>query len=226
MLDFSSFAAITFDCYGTLVDWRRSVTEAMQALLSTHGLSLAEGAILVAFGLHESRGREGAYRPYAEILADTVRGFGEQLDFAPSAEETASLAQAVAASPPFPDTVPALSMLKQRYRLGIISNIDDALFARTARRLEVPFDVVMTAEQARCYKPAAQIFQAALARLGCQPAEVLHVGQWLEGDVIPAKALGMATVWVRRSEETSACAGSADLQVPDLEALVEAMDLA
>jgi 2-haloacid dehalogenase len=128
---------------------------------------------------------------------------------------------------PFPDTIDALKKLKSLYRLAIISNIDDDLFEATARRLEVPFDWVITAQQARAYKPAHEVFEYALKKIGLPREQILHVAQSVYHDIVPARALGIHTVWVNRragqsgSGATMSAEGSPDLDVVDLRSLVE-----
>jgi 2-haloacid dehalogenase len=129
---------------------------------------------------------------------------------------------------PWTDTVDALRELKKRYRLAIISNVDDDMFAATARHLQVPFDHVITAQQAQCYKPCREIFDLALKRIGEAPEKVLHVGQSVYHDVMPAKSLGLSTVWVNRPSArpgvgaVKAASGRPDLEVSSLAQLAEA----
>ncbi len=157
-----------------------------------------------------------------------VRAFANRLHFQASSAEIRSLHQSVQAWPPFPDTVPALRELKKRYQLVVISNIDDALFAETRKRLNVEFDGVITAEQARSYKPSVNNFQMALRTLALPPDRLLHVGQSIYHDVVPARSLGIATVWVNRKSArpgigaVRAAVGQADMEVPDLAALAAA----
>jgi 2-haloacid dehalogenase len=99
---------------------------------------------------------------------------------------------------PWPDTVAALRQLKTRFRLAILSNVDDDLFAATRPQLEVDFDEVITAQQAQAYKPSLKLFELALSRIHAPAHRVLHVGQSIYHDVVPAQALGLATVWVNR----------------------------
>ena len=147
-----------------------------------------------------------------------MRGFGERLGFKPTEAQVRSLPDSLANWPPFRDTVAALCKLKARYQLAIISNVDDDLFAATARRLEVPFDYVITAQQARAYKPSLEIFKLAQQRTGVAPRHWLHVGQSIYHDVIPAQSLGISTVWVNRpSPRPGAGAAKAATGKPDLE---------
>jgi 2-haloacid dehalogenase len=124
---------------------------------------------------------------------------------------------------PFPDTVSSLESLKTRFKLAIISNTDDDLFAATARHLKITFDEVITAQQASAYKPALKPFQLAMQRLALGPDRILHVGQSMYHDVIPAKSLGIKTVWVNRrpgqQNAVKSAAGQADMEVPDMKTL-------
>jgi len=148
-MDFSNFRVITFDCYGTLIDWERGILGALRPILSAHGANLAEREILRLYGEIEAEEESGRYRDYKEVLRSVVRAFGRRLRFEPSESEAQSLPDSLSTWQPFPDTVPALRRLQARFHLGIISNIDDDLFSRTSRLLEVDFDHVITAAQAQ-----------------------------------------------------------------------------
>ncbi len=158
-----------------------------------------------------------------------VRKFGDEFGFVPTAEEIRSLPDSLALWKPWPDTVAALRQLKSRYRLAILSNVDDDLFAATRPQLEVAFDEVITAQQAQAYKPSLKIFELALARIQAPAHRILHVGQSIYHDVIPAQALGLATVWVNRpSARPGAGAVKTAHAEPDLEvsSLAELAELA
>jgi 2-haloacid dehalogenase len=227
MLDFARFSWLTFDCYGTLIDWERGILDALRPVFAAHGRHLNDEGILELYAALEAREEEGEYQPYAEILQNIVRRMGARLVFTPDAAQVRALVDSIGDWPPFPDTVEALRRLHSRYRLAVISNVDDELFARTAQRLEVPFDAVITAAQARSYKPSPRNFELALERLGSPAARVLHVAQSLHHDVPPAKALGFSTVWVDRrgrkkgSGATPSASAQPDLVVPDLRTLAE-----
>ncbi len=198
MLDFSRFEVLTFDCYGTLIDWESGILGALHRLLSAHSRQLDDSTILQLYGDFEQRSESGPYLPYREVLSSVVRQFGDELGFLPTPEESTALPDSLAAWPPWPDTVAALRQLKKRFRLAIVSNIDDDLFAPTRPKLEVDFDEVITAQQAQAYKPSLRLFELALSRINAPAHRVLHVGQSLYHDVIPAQSLGLATVWVNR----------------------------
>lgn len=198
MLDFSRFEVLTFDCYGTLIDWEAGILAALRPILSAHGKDIHDAALLKLYGDFEQRSEQGTFHPYREVLASVVRQFGDELGFTPSADEMSSLPDSLATWRPWPDTVAALRELKTRFRLAILSNVDDDLFALTRPQLEVDFDEVITAQQARAYKPSLKLFELALSRVSAPAHRVLHVGQSIYHDVIPAQALGLATVWVNR----------------------------
>ena len=218
---------MTFDCYGTLIDWETGIFSALRPLLAAHGKTISDFELLTLYSELESEAERGEFHPYREVLKSVVRGFGERLRFQPTESQIRSLPDSLASWPPFPDTVAALRQLKSRYKLAIISNVDDDLFAPTARRLEVNFDEVITAQQAGAYKPSLKLFQLAKQRLGVAPAQWLHVGQSIYHDVIPAKSLGIATVWVKRPSPrpgagaAKAASGEPDLEVPDLKTLAQ-----
>jgi 2-haloacid dehalogenase len=198
MLDFSRFEILTFDCYGTLINWEAGILSALHQILSAHGKKMDDARLLKLYGDFEQLSEQGTFHSYREVLQSVVRRFGAELRFTPTAEEARSLPDSLASWRPWPDTVAALRQLKTRFRLAILSNVDDDLFAATRPQLGVEFDEVITAQQAQAYKPSLKLFQLALNRVNAPAHRVLHVGQSLYHDVIPAQALGLATVWVNR----------------------------
>ncbi|MBZ5649049.1 MAG: haloacid dehalogenase type II [Acidobacteriia bacterium] len=227
MLNFDQFRLLTFDCYGTLIDWETGIFSALRPILAAHGETISDSELLRLYSEFESEAEQGEFRSYRQVLESVVHRFGQHLGFTPTESQARSLPDSVPEWLPFPDTIAALGKLKARYQLAIISNVDDDLFASTARRLEVPFDYVITAQQARAYKPSLQIFKLAQQRTGVVPSHWLHVGQSIYHDVIPAKSLGIATVWVnrpsRRPGAGAAKAASArpDVEVRDLKSLAQ-----
>ena len=225
MLAFDRYTYLTFDCYGTLIDWERGILDALRPLLARHGATLTDDQILELFGEFESAAEAGLYQPYRDVLATVVDGFGARLGFTPTAAERASLGASVGDWPAFPDTGDALQALARRYRLAILSNVDDDLFAGSARRLGADFAAVITAQQVGSYKPDRRNFRAALTRLDVPPDRVLHVAQSLFHDIAPAKELGLTTVWVNRRHDrpgfgaTPPATAQPDLEVPDLRTL-------
>jgi 2-haloacid dehalogenase len=222
MLDFSRFEILTFDCYGTLVNWEEGILRCLHGILTAHDKDKDDATILQFYGDFEAHAEQGEYRRYREVLQSVVREFGEQLGFAPTEEETRSLPESLQEWKPWPDTVAALHELKRHFRLAIISNVDNDLFAATRPQLGVEFDQIITAQQAGAYKPSLKIFELALSRIGVPAHSVLHVGQSVYHDVIPAQSLGLAAVWVDRPSARSgvgavkAVEGHPDLQVANL----------
>ncbi len=230
-MDFQGFEAVTFDCYGTLIDWERGILDTLRSLLSPRGVDRSDDELLELFARLEAEIEAGPFRRYREVLARVFAGFGEALGFESTADERETFARSVGAWPPFTDTVPALRAMAARYRLAIVSNVDDDLFAPSAERLGVPFAAVVTAEQVGSYKPSHNHFREVLARLALPRERVLHVAQSLYHDVAPARELGIRSVWVNRragrggSGATAPSDARPDLEVPDLRTLVTRMGL-
>jgi 2-haloacid dehalogenase len=225
MLNFDQFELLTFDCYGTLIDWESGIFSALRPLLTAHGKSISDVELLALYGELEANAESGPYRSYREVLESVARGFGERLNFSPNDQQVRALADSIPDWQPWPDTVAALTQLGKRYKLAIISNIDDDLFATSRAKLGVAFDHVITAQQARCYKPGRAIFRLALERIALDLNRILHVGQSIYHDVLPARSFGLATVWVNRPSPRAGIGavkpaqGRPDLEVPDLRTL-------
>jgi 2-haloacid dehalogenase len=215
-INFSQFSWLTFDCYGTLIDWDRGILSTVRPILAAQGRNLSDAGILELFAAIERTEEAGEYRTYRQILEAVMTKMAARLAVRISSQEVRSLPDSLGDWAPFSDTVAALKKLKQRYKLAVISNTDDDLFARTATHLEVPFDAIITAQQARCYKPSLNNFRLALERLSAPPEKVLHVAQSLYHDVAPANELGIASVWVNRNERAGASGGAAGAAKPDL----------
>jgi 2-haloacid dehalogenase len=198
MFDFSRFEALTFDCYGTLINWEAGLLGGLHRILSAHSKNIPDPEILAMYGEFEQLAEQPPYQTYAEVLGSVVRQFGTALSFTPTSKEVRSLADSLPAWKPWPGTVAALHQLKTKFRLAILSNTDDDLFQSTRPQLEVEFDQVITAQQAQAYKPSLKLFELALSRIQAPAHRVLHVGQSIYHDVVPAQALGLATVWVNR----------------------------
>ncbi len=217
MLDFSRFEILTFDCYGTLINWEAGILAALRKVLSAHGKIIDDARLLKLYGDFEAHAEQGPFRPYREVLQAVVLQFGADLGFTPTAAEARSLSDSLASWRPWPDTESALRRLKGRYRLAILSNVDDDLFAATRPQLEVELDEVITAQQAQAYKPSTMLFELALSRINAPAQRVLHVGQSIYHDVIPAQSLGLATVWVNRPSARPAASAVREAQAkPDL----------
>lgn len=227
-LDFSRFEVLTFDCYGTLINWEAGILPALRRVLSAHGKRIDDADILKLYGDFEERSERGPFCPYREVLESVVRQFAAELRFDATPEDVRSLPDSLRTRKPWPDTVAALQQLKSRFRLAILSNVDDDLFAQTRPQLEVVFDEVITAQQAQAYKPSLKLFELALSRIHAPAHRVLHVAQSIYHDVIPAQSLGLATVWLNRPSArpgvgaVKAAAAKPDLTVSSLEELASA----
>jgi len=198
MLDFTRFEILTFDCFGTLIDWEAGILSALHRVLSTHGKKIDDATVLKLYGDFEQRSEQGAFRPYREVLQSVVRQLAAEFHFTPSVEEMRSLPDSLPTWKPWPDTVASLRELKTHFRLAILSNVDDDLFAGTRPQLGVELDEVITAQQAQAYKPSLKLFELALSRINAPAHRVLHVAQSIYHDIVPAQSLGLATVWVNR----------------------------
>lgn len=225
MTDFNQYKALTFDCYGTLIDWENGILGVLKPLLTAHNTNLDDEQIIELFAEFEAELENGDYIKYREVLKRVVQKFGERFSFAPTANELNSLADSIQHWLPFPDTVEALRVLKQNFKLVIISNVDDDLFAFSAKHLEIKFDQIITAEQAKSYKPSLNNFRLAIERIDLPLDQILHVAASVYHDIVTAKSLGLSTVWVNRRAVQKAVSptGSAisqpDLEVPDLKTL-------
>ncbi len=200
-------------------------------MLVAHGAALNQDQALELYAGFEARIEAGKYVPYKTVLSRVLENFGTRLGFTPSLAELKGFSTCVKEWPAFPDSPQALQALHQKYRLAIISNIDDDLFAYSEQKLQVKFDWVITAAQAKSYKPLLNNFHLALECIGLPPEKVLHVAQSLFHDVVPAKKLGLSTVWVNRRHgkpgfgATPPAQAQPDLEVPDLQTLADMADI-
>ena len=228
----SDFAALTFDCYGTLIDWEAGILAALRPWAARHGVTATDAALLEAFAGAESRREaESPDALYPEILAAALGDIAAQLGVDAAPGEARAFGASVKDWPAFPDSPDALAYLKRHYKLVIVSNIDRESFRRSNVRLGVEFDHVVTAQDVESYKPALGHFDAALAwlaRAGVSKDRVLHVAQSLYHDHVPAKRLGLKTVWVNRRAGAGwgatmppPAAVTPDWEVPTLAALAE-----
>jgi 2-haloalkanoic acid dehalogenase type II len=200
----TAFSTLTFDCYGTLIDWETGILTALRPWLTAGGRQLSDDAALEAFGVAEARCEAATpAKPYPDILTDTFRALAAQWDLPATDEAALAFGASVGDWPAFPDSPAALHYLKRHYRLVILSNVDRASFARSNERLQVDFDHIFTAQDIGSYKPDRRNFEhmlRALAAAGIDQHQILHTAQSLYHDIAPARALGLATLWVNRRE--------------------------
>ena len=226
-LELGRFEWASFDCYGTLVDWETGISTAVAEVLGAHGIRKSRAEVLALFADAEPRVQDSRdYLEYRTVLRRVMAAIGADLGIQCTGSELSCMADTLPEWPVFPDVVDALNTLQTRCRLAVISNVDDDLFAGTADALGVEFDVVVTAQQVRSYKPSLRNFDAARARMAVERDSWLHVAESLYHDIGPANRLGIKSVWVNRADRgggTRIIDAVPDLVVPDLAALAEMM---
>ena len=201
-MNLRDFRVLTFDCYGTLINWETGILAELRPWAARASISEDDAALLAAFAEAESAAQ--AANPsalYPDILRDTHARIAAKFGAEPDPAAAAALGDSVGDWPAFPDSPAALAQLKQWHKLVIVSNVNRESFAKSRKKLRVEFDAVVTAEEVGAYKPDPRMFHRALevaASLGASPQQVLHVAQSLFHDHVPAKKLGLATAWVRR----------------------------
>ena len=225
MLDPNQFEWITFDCYGTLIDWERGICESISQVLSHHGIRKSDPELLALFSAIEPRIQSSPrFLTYREVLRTVMENIGTELGICFSDHELSCLPESISRWPVFPDTRQALTTLKSRYKIAIISNVDDDLFQLTAKALKVDFDLVLTAQQVQSYKPNLRNFKAASTRMNVDKQAWLHVAESLYHDISPANQLGIKSVWVKRPNRgggTRPTDAVPDAVVTDLSALTD-----
>lgn len=201
----TDFKVLTFDCYGTLIDWESGMVEALRPLSERAGRALSRDEILEAHARHESS--QQTWTPgmvYRDLLAIVYKRLAEEWGVAVTAEDCATYGDSVRFWPAFADSAGALQYLKKHYRLVILSNVDNRSFAHSNRKLEVEFDAVYTAEDVGSYKPSERNFDymlEKLASLGVQKAEILHTAESMFHDHGPANRHGLASCWIYRRHD-------------------------
>ena len=209
----AQFDIITFDCYGTLIDWESGIREAFLKAAAAAGVSLDPAAIMNAYSAVEPAVERGKYQRYREVLSqaaeETARTLGWRVNYA------GFLADSLPSWKPFADTNAALERLKSAgVRLGILSNIDNDLLAATRKHFTVDFDLVITAQDVGSYKPSPMHFLAARARIG--NARWLHAAQSNFHDIVPTNALGIQNAWINRRSEKALPGGHPTYEFSDL----------
>jgi 2-haloacid dehalogenase len=232
MIDVRGVEALTFDCYGTLIDWESGLRSALRRALGANSARVPDEALLNLYGAIEALAERGEFRAYRVVLRGVLAEMAGR--FAVAVREPDALAESIAQWPAFEDSPAALAALAARFRLCVVSNIDDDLFEHSRRKLVAgggwDFHQVVTAQQVRSYKPGKAHFKEALRRLGLPAAKVVHVAQSLYHDIAPAREMGFRTVWVNRQAgrggATPPAAARPDLEVPDLATLARVVGVA
>ncbi len=198
----TDFKALTFDCYGTLIDWESGMVEALKPLTGRVSPALSRDAILEAHARHESQQQaDTPQKVYRDLLATVYRRLAEEWGVAVSWDECVAYGHSVRNWPAFPDSAAALKYLKQHYRLVILSNVDNESFAASNEKLQVSFDAVYTAEDVGSYKPSDRNFDymlSRLARLGIGRNDILHTAESMFHDHAPANRHGLNSCWIFR----------------------------
>jgi len=214
---------ISFDCYGTLIDWGSGIVKALKPLFVSRGIDVEDEKILRLYAELEAKAESMEYMPYREVLRTVVYEMGERFGFTPSRKEQECITESISTWEPFSDTIEALNELKKNFKLAVISNVDDDLLPPTLKKLGVNFEWIITSEQAKSYKPSLNNFTLALKLIGLPSSNILHAAQSAYHDIMPAKKLGMNTALILRKGYSAAPAVSAeaDIEVKDLRELVE-----
>lgn len=230
MIDFDKFKAVTFDCYGTLIDWETGITRLVRPWLDTLNRTIPTDLVITSFALHQAKHQQT--RPallYSDVLVRTWKNIEQTFGWSENADHAAAFAASVPDWPAFADTVESLRYLSRFYKLVILSNVDNVSLSGTMRHLEVPFELTVTAEDVGSYKPGLPHFTRAFERLaakGIAREEILHVAQSKHHDIKPGRELGLTTVWVNRRHDragsgaTLATEAEPDLTVTSLAELV------
>lgn len=213
--------ALTFDCYGTLVDWRGGLTAALRRAESLSGIDVDR--LLADRERVELELEAGPYRPYRDVLAISLARAARQQEREPSPAELSAMVESMATWEPFEETHEALLRLRERFRLAILSNVDTDVLQHAVAKLDVPFDALVTSEEQRAFKPATPHFEEGLVRLELTKGDVLHVAQSLRHDVRTASALGWRTAWVNRLGEKLPMDLKPDLVTRNLSELCDAL---
>ena len=212
------FEFVTFDCYGTLVDWKRGITDAFLTAAGAEGVRLVRAEVLAAFMKVEPIVEAGPYRSYRDVLRETAKRVAGHLGWIVDDPAADFLAESLEGWPVFADTRPALERIKSAgYRLGILSNVDVDLLEATLARLGVEFEVLVTAQAVRSYKPAHAHFNEAGRRVG--KTGWLHAAQSYFHDIVPASELQIPVAWVNRHNEAPKGEARPDHEFRDLEQL-------
>ena len=213
------FDVITFDCYGTLIDWEAGIAAAFRAVAAESGAAIEPESVLSAYARIEPEVESEDFRSYREVLMETSRRVATHLGWAIPPHRAAFLPESLPAWPPFPDTNEALLQLSiAGHRLGILSNVDDDLLTQTCRHFSIPFDFAITAQQVRSYKPGHAHFLAARERVAGSPW--LHAARSFFHDVVPAAEVGIPVAWINRKGEKPLAGDVAPtVELPDLQGL-------
>ena len=205
MIDFDKFKALTFDCYGTLIDWETGIAQTLRPWLDDLASPVPIDLVITSFALYQAKHQQT--RPillYPEVLARTWRDIEGTFGWPTDPKKAEAFAASVPNWPPFPDTTESLQYLARFFELAILSNVENASLAGTLKHLNAPIALTVTAEDVQSYKPGYPHFEQAFKQMhakGIAQAEILHVAQSKHHDIRPGRDLGLTTVWVNRRHE-------------------------
>ena len=205
------YDVLSFDCYGTLVDWQGAIVTYMQRVLLSHDVHVFDGTILEFFAQWEPL-EQDVGGTYSEVLTRVMTRYGHRLGFTPTEDESEGFVDAVATSNAFPDTESSLQILKSKFDLAIISNTDEELIKQTLEPLGVEFEEIVTAQELGCYKPNRDMLLAAIERITSGNKRLLHVAQSPFHDIKPMVELGYDCVWIKRETELGSAVQAVDIK--------------
>jgi 2-haloalkanoic acid dehalogenase type II len=214
---------LTFDCYGTLIDWQRGACRALRDVYGYPRSKVTDNALIDLFLQADARIIRENIFPYAKVLQRVARSVAKSLQAGSDSALEASFAGSLPSWPVFEETNPSLTWLARHYRLAIISNVDDHLLCQTIKQLDVPFEAMITSEQSKSYKPDRAIFDRAVKLIGEHPSRIIHIAEG-RCEATPARALGMRSIWVNRSQRSDDGSNAQpDAVVSNLTEIVEAL---
>jgi 2-haloacid dehalogenase len=242
-VDLTQFSMLTFDCFGTLINWERGILGTLRPILGARRIAIGDDEILRLYSAFEGDAEAAAnveYRTYREVLGEVMEEFGRHFSLSLTAVEREALADSLAEWPAFADTAAALRKIKRHAKVGVLSNVDDELFAATRGKLGIDLDLVVTAQLCRSYKPMEKHWKVARALTQLPKEKMLHVAESRFHDIVPARSMGYSTVWVNRrggqgrvgggasegNREIVPYEATADLEVPDVETLARLVESA
>lgn len=218
MLKLTDYEALSFDCYGTLIDWEAGIAAVLRKWADKNNLQMTNEELLTAYSDHEAKAEvEFPSSLYSEILAKSIRALGEELNVPVTDSEAEEFGNSVPEWPAFPDSSEALARLAKHYKLIILSNVHREGFAGSNKRLKGDFAAIVTAQDVGSYKPSLRNFAAldkAIEDLGVPREKLLHVAQSLFHDHVPAKEVGLPTVWINRRHSDPGWGATPNPQAP------------
>jgi len=214
---------LTFDCYGTLIDWESGACRALRDIYGYSQSRVTDADLIDLFLQSEARIIRENIFPYSNVLQRVAQSIAKTLSVRSDADLELLFARSPSSWPPFEETNACLTWLARRYRLAVISNIDDQLLSQTIKQFAVQFDALVTSEQAKSYKPNRAIFDRAVELIGEHPSRIIHIAEG-RCEATPVRALGMQSVWVNRSPRSDDGSNAQpDAVVSNLTEMIEAI---